>query len=64
MSGWEDPYCLAALAAASAEIGRFDEAVKWMKKALEYPSSYAPQDIEKDREALKLYGTAKPYRDE
>lgn len=35
MTGWKSPYLLEAHAAACAEVGDFDEAIKWQKKVLE-----------------------------
>jgi hypothetical protein len=35
LSGWAEPICLDALAAACVEAGRWDEAVRWQKEAIE-----------------------------
>ncbi len=60
-SEWKVPGCFEAVAAAYAEAGQFDEAVKWQKKALEDPAfPTAAGDV--TRERLKLYEQAKPYR--
>jgi tetratricopeptide (TPR) repeat protein len=48
------------LAAAYAEDGKFDEAVKWQKKAVEL----APENEKKKlRERLELFEAKKPYRE-
>ncbi len=59
---WKSGSTLDTLAAAYAEAGQFDEAVKWEKKAIE--------DKEADKESgknmrshLQLYEQKKPYRD-
>jgi tetratricopeptide (TPR) repeat protein len=53
------PSELATLAAAHAELGRFDEAVEWQTKA----SVAAPPAQTKDyQQRLKLYEDKKPYR--
>ena len=62
LGGWKDPTALATLAAAYAECGRFDEAVKWQTDALA-DEGYAQKYGEPSRRALALYKEKKPYRD-
>jgi tetratricopeptide (TPR) repeat protein len=53
------PTELAALAAAHAELGEFDQAVEWQEKAI----AAAPKtSSDQYRERLKLYQDKKPYR--
>jgi Flp pilus assembly protein TadD len=63
MSDWRDPEFEDTLAAAYAEVGRFDEAVKLQKKVLEAPpKEYDATDLAKARARLQLYEQKKPYR--
>ncbi len=56
-------YCLATLAAAFAETGRFDLAVKWQTRALEAPQ-YEREEGPSARLRLQLFESRKPYREE
>jgi hypothetical protein len=61
LSEWNDAYCVGTLAAAQAEAGRFDDAVKWQTKA---NGMYSDADAKrKGEERLELYREKKPYRD-
>ncbi|MEK7842393.1 MAG: hypothetical protein AAB197_06930, partial [Deltaproteobacteria bacterium] len=62
LTDWKDPYKLDTLAAAYAEAGQFDEAIKWQEKALEFPE-YPKDEREKADLRLKLYKEGKPYRE-
>jgi tetratricopeptide (TPR) repeat protein len=50
---------LAALAAAHAELGQFEEACRWQTKAV---ASAPAEEKERYRDRLKLYQGRKPYR--
>ena len=59
LSAWKGAQSLDTLAAAYAETGDFDAAVKWESKAVEV--SHDERNIKAYRDRLKLYGEKKPY---
>jgi tetratricopeptide (TPR) repeat protein len=62
LTKWKAPYFLATLAAAQAEVGEFELALKWQEKALD-SSRYERDEGDSARERLKLYKDHKPYRE-
>jgi Flp pilus assembly protein TadD len=62
LSGWKAPAILGTLAAAYAEAGDFDNAIKWETKYLE--SNPSAVDSERHRQRLSLYEQKKPYHEE
>ena len=63
LSGWKDASHLSTLAAAYAEFGKFKEAVKRQKQAIDLGIKDR-EELEKARQRLKLYEEGKPYRDQ
>jgi Flp pilus assembly protein TadD len=61
--GYRNPSMLDTLAAALAEAGRFDEAIKMAERQIEM-SRGNDELIEAARERIKLYRAGKPYREE
>jgi Tfp pilus assembly protein PilF len=62
LTEWQEWGVLDTLAAACAEAGDFDAAVKWQNKALELAGD--DENIEEARARLELYETSMPYREE
>lgn len=60
---WKIPNYLGALAGACAEVGRFDDAVKYQSQALE-DAGYQQQWGEWGRQRLEMYRQKQKYREE
>jgi tetratricopeptide (TPR) repeat protein len=62
LSNWKEAYFLGTLAAAYAEAGNFEEAVKWEKKSI---FSHLPEkEMGLAHEMLNLFEKGKPYHAE
>ena len=61
LTGWKKANCIGTLAAAYAESGDFEKAVKWQTKAVELAKG---ADKAGFTERLRLYKAGKPYREE
>ena len=59
LSEWQEPGFLDTLAAACAECGEFDDAVRWQEKAIELAPEAAADEF---RVRADLYRGGKPYR--
>lgn len=62
LSQSKKPAYLDTLAAAYAEVGNFEEAIKWEKKYLD--SVLPKENLDRGRQRLALYEQRKPYREE
>jgi tetratricopeptide (TPR) repeat protein len=62
LSAWKDPAVFDTLAAAYAEAGDFDEAVKWENKSL--ASNASNGALERMGRRLSLYEQKKPYHEQ
>jgi len=64
LTNWKDSDYIFILAAAYAEVGDFDSAVKWQQKAIDLLTEEATVQLRADlEERLKLYESGKPYRE-
>jgi tetratricopeptide (TPR) repeat protein len=63
LSGWRDPVLLTVLSAAYAESGDFEQAVKWLRQAIESPLPLPADKRERASVQMKLYQDHKPYRE-
>ncbi len=64
MTHWENAGYIDTLAAACAEAGGFESAVKWQKKVVELlTESQRAAGTEEFDERLKLYESGMPYRE-
>jgi len=60
LSGWKDAYCIGTLAAGSAEVGNFDEAIKWEQKCIQI-GLLNEKAMAQARKELELFKEKKPY---
>ena len=61
LSKWKEPVAISTLAAAYAEAGDFEQAVKYQTQAMTMNSEYGPV-LKEARERLALYRDHKPWR--
>ncbi len=59
MTGYKQPATLGTLAAACAEIGDFDAAVKWSEKAIDLGGKASASEVTGQ---LESYKAKKPWR--
>jgi len=63
VTNYEMPHIISTLAAAYAETGDFENAIKWSKKCVELGTEKLPDQIEQLRDELKHYEEGKPFRE-
>ncbi len=63
VTSFETPHILSTLAAAYAETGDFENAIKWSKKCVEIGVEKLPEQIDQLRDELKHYEEGKPFRE-
>jgi hypothetical protein len=61
LTEWKGPGAISTLAAAYAEVGDFDQAVKYQTQAMKINGAYGPVSKEA-RERLAWYRHHKPWR--
>jgi tetratricopeptide (TPR) repeat protein len=62
LTNWKTPFCVGTLAAAYAEVGNFEEAIRWQKKSIEL--DLPEKDVKEAQDHLNLYKQNKPYHAE
>jgi tetratricopeptide (TPR) repeat protein len=62
LTEWKNPGVIDTLAAAYAEAGQFDEAIRYQEKALTF-ADYETKYGKEARERLKLFREKQPYRE-
>lgn len=62
MTDWKDPDMLGTLAAAYAEAGDFDNAIKWQQKAVDLTSPTLLVTLNERQARLALYQSRRPWR--
>ena len=63
LTEWKSAGFLDTLAAAYAEVGDFDSALKWQAEAIANADSELPEVKEEIQSRLALYKDKKPYRE-
>ena len=62
--GYKEPLCLGTLAAAYAEVGRFDDAIRSAEKARDLAAVRGSNEVvQRNEELLRLYRAGKPFRE-
>jgi Zn-dependent protease len=61
-TGWTNPSCLGTFAAACAEVGDFDQAVRWHTRALANPAYRQAYGEATVSDRLRLYEQGLPFR--
>src|SRR5207249_3879936 len=62
LTGWKNPGYLDTLSVAYAEVGNFEQAIRWQKKALEDPT-YEKEDGDDAKVKLALFEKKQPFRE-
>jgi Co/Zn/Cd efflux system component len=64
LTEWKNVAYVDTLAAAYAELGDFDSAVKWQKESINLLDEKQPAELRAEfEERLKLYQSGKPYHE-
>lgn len=63
LSDYKEPYILSTLAAAYAEIGDFDAAIEWSKKAIDLGRRGEHDNLEQLEQELNSFEKNKPWRE-
>jgi tetratricopeptide (TPR) repeat protein/energy-coupling factor transporter ATP-binding protein EcfA2 len=61
LTEWNEPMRIDTLAAAYAEAGDFDNAIKWQSKAVESPKAFTAEEFEEVKLRLNLFKAQQPY---
>jgi tetratricopeptide (TPR) repeat protein len=63
ITAYKQAHILSTLAAGYAEVGNFEEAIKWSSKAVEVGSDEGNEQLEQLKNELKAYEDKKPWRE-
>jgi tetratricopeptide (TPR) repeat protein len=64
LTEFKEAHILSTLAAGYAEIGNFEEAIKWSSKAVELGSQENAEQLDQLRKELESYQQNKPWREQ